>query len=88
MPNYHVVLKKSVLKDIRAIPRRTLERIQSAIDDLRIDPFCKDAEKVRGYEHTYRLRVGRYRIVYEVAKTIRIITIIRIGHRKGVYKRL
>jgi len=88
MRGYSVVLKRSVLKDIRAIPRSALRRIRQAIDALRADPVPPQCEKLRGYACVYRIRVGMYRMVYEVAKAVRIITVIRIGHRKDVYRML
>ncbi|MDO8649482.1 MAG: type II toxin-antitoxin system RelE/ParE family toxin, partial [Candidatus Peregrinibacteria bacterium] len=74
---YEIVLKRSVLKDIRGIPQSILLRIQDRIAALATDPFPSGAEPIGGYDHCYRIRLGNYRIVYEVATTIRIITIIR-----------
>lgn len=86
--SYTVVLKKSVLKDIRRIPLYILRRIQDRITTLVNNPFPSDVEPLEGHDHYYRMRMGDYRIVYEVAATIRIITIIRIGHRKEVYRNM
>lgn len=88
MTLFRIVLKKSIAKDIRGIPASALKRIKNAIDQLRTNPYPDGHEKVRGYDRTYRIRIGRYRVIYEVEKTIRIITIIRIGHRKNVYKHM
>lgn len=88
MTAFRIVFKKSISKDIRAIPQRALDRIREAIDVLKTNPRPEGCEKVRGYENIYRIRIGRYRVVYEINKTIRIITIIRIGHRKDVYKKI
>lgn len=85
---YEIVFKRSVLKDIRRIPRIFLEKIQQKISGLSENPFPAGAEKIEGYEHHYRIRLGHYRIIYEVQATIRIVTVIRIGHRKDVYRQL
>lgn len=85
---YEIVVKKSVLKDIRRIPRSILQSIQDRIATLADDPFPHGAEPIEGCNHHYRIRIGQYRIVYNVATTIRIITIVRIGHRKDVYRML
>lgn len=85
---YEIVVKKSVLKDIRRIPRSVLQGIQERIAALADNPFPHGAEPMEGYDHHYRIRFGQYRIVYEVAATVRIITIIRVGHRKDVYRKL
>lgn len=88
MSEYTVIFIKSAQRDVRRIPSAALNRIRNAINMLQEKPIPSGSKKVRGYEVIYRVRVGQYRIVYEVAKAIRIITIIRIGHRKDVYKKL
>ncbi len=85
---YRIVLKESVVRDIRKFPRAVLSRLRERIAALAINPFPAGAEKIQGYEHHYRIRAGAYRIVYEVRTTVKIITIIRVGHRKDVYRRL
>lgn len=85
---YQIVLKRSVLKDIRRIPRSILDALQARIAALAENPLPRGAEPIEGYAHHYRIRMGTYRIVYEVAATIRILTVIRIGHRKDVYRNL
>ena len=85
---YAIVIKRSVLKDIRRIPASILRSIQAKIEALAENPFPTGMETIQGYDHHYRIRIGNYRIIYEVATTIRIITIIRIGHRKNVYDKL
>ncbi len=85
---HEILLRRSVLKDIRRIPGSILQRIQEKIAALADDPVPQGAEPIHGYEHHYRIRVGNYRVLYEVASAIRIIAIIRIGHRKEVYRKL
>ena len=82
---YTVVFKHSVHKDIRRIPHAILRHIQDALRVLTTDPHPVGSIKLQKRGNFYRIRVGKYRIIYEVAKKIRIITIIRIGHRKNVY---
>jgi len=83
---YEIVFKKSVKKDIRGIPQLVMRRIQAALLGLRENPFPEEAKKLQGYDTCYRIRVGNYRIIYEVAATIKIITIMRIADRKDVYR--
>jgi mRNA interferase RelE/StbE len=85
---YEIVFKRSVLKDIRRIPKVVLQRIQEKITALKQEPIPAGAEPIEGYEKHFRIRIGQYRVVYEVAHEIRIITVIRIGHRKDVYRQL
>ena len=86
--SFQIVLKQSVLKDIRRIPRSIVQAIQERIAALAENPFPANAEPIKGYRHHYRIRIGNYRVIYEVAAKIRIITVIRIGDRKGVYRNL
>ncbi len=85
---YAILLKRSVLKDIRRIPRSILQGIQERIASLADDPFPPGAQPIEGYDHYYRIRIGHYRVIYEVAAVVRIITVIRIGHRKDIYRKL
>ncbi len=85
---YKIVFKRSVLKDIRSLPQSILQSIQQRILALSDNPIPSGAEPIAGYKNFYRIRIGTYRIVYEVSVTIRIITIVKIGHRKDVYRNL
>lgn len=88
MKPYRIELKRSVLKDIRRFPESVLRRLREAIENLRGNPFPAKHEKIRGYEDHHRIRVGEYRIVYHVATKTAVITIIKMKHRKDVYRQL
>lgn len=83
---YKIEFKASVLKDIRRIPQVFLEKIELAINGLSKNPLPKGVKKVQGYDKFYRLRVGMYRVVYSLGDKVKIITIIKIGHQKEVYR--
>lgn len=85
MANYSLVFKKSVAKDLRPIPRKDVARILKRIESLRDDPRPIGCEKLSGQER-YRLRQGRYRILYEIGDEELVVTVVKVGHRKGVYK--
>ncbi len=84
---YRIVVKQSVLKDIRRIPTVVLRRVRESIARLAQEPVPPQAQPLSGYAGIYRIRVGSYRILYEVAHEIRIITVVRIGHRRDVYRK-
>ena len=84
MGKYELVVRKSVLKDFRKIPKKDVERILRRIELLRTEPRPSGCEKLSGQER-YRLRQGVYRILYEISDTKLIVTIVKIGHRKKVY---
>lgn len=86
MAKYKLVFKKSVSKDLRLIPNKDVARILQRIEQLQENPRPVDSEKLSGQER-YRLRQGLYRIVYEVADGLLVVTVVKVGHRKHVYKR-
>jgi mRNA interferase RelE/StbE len=88
MKPYRIEFKRSVLKEIRCFPRSVLERLRGAIEVLRTNPFPQGCEKIRGYEDYFRIRLGQYRIVYRVTTRVRIVTIVKVGHRRGIYRSL
>lgn len=86
MAKYKLVFKKSVSKDFRAIPNKDVSRILQRIEELQENPRPIGSEKLSGQER-YRIRQGVYRIIYEVADGLLIVTVVKVGHRKQVYKR-
>ena len=85
MANYRLVFKKSVAKDLRAIPNKDVKRILSCIESLLDNPRAEGCIKLSGQEW-YRVRQGNYRIVYEIKDEELIILVIKVGHRSNVYK--
>ena len=86
MANYKLVFRKSVSKDLRPIPNRDVTRILQRMEELQENPRPLGSEKLSGQER-YRIRQGVYRIVYEVADAHLVVTVVKIGHRRQVYKR-
>ena len=82
---YTVRLKASAERSLSKLPRELQARILSKLDDLAINPFLAGAAKLHG-ENAYRIRVGDYRIVYDVMRDKLIVLVIRIGHRREVYR--
>ena len=85
MASYELVFKKSVAKDLREFPKadvkRILQRVRSLVDDPR-PPGC---EKLSGQQR-YRVRQGLYRIVYEIDDKVLIVLVVKVGHRRDVYR--
>ncbi|SDN59724.1 type II toxin-antitoxin system RelE family toxin [Vreelandella arcis] len=86
MANYKLVFRKSVSKDFRPIPNKDVTRILKRIEELQEEPRPIGSEKLSGQER-YRIRQGVYRIIYEVADELLVVTVVKVGHRKHVYKR-
>ena len=85
MAAYKLFFKKSVQKDLSAIPKKDLKRILRRIKALAEDPRPAGCEKLTGHER-YRLRQGRYRIVYSIQDDELTVWVIQIGHRKDIYR--
>ena len=87
MERFKIQWRASTKKDLRKLPPQEVARIIATIEDLAHDPLPHSTEKLTGSEHTYRIRVGDYRVVYEVFTQSRIVEIQRVRHRKDVYRR-
>lgn len=85
MASYKLVIKKSVAKDLRPIPNRDVERILARMHLLINDPRPPSAEKLSG-EEKYRLRQGRYRIIYTINDAEVCVVVVKVGHRREVYR--
>jgi mRNA interferase RelE/StbE len=85
MAEYKVYFKESVEKDFRAIPKTDLQKILRRIQALTEDPRPQGYEKLTGQER-YRIRQGHYRIVYSIQDKELTVWIVKVGHRKGVYR--
>ena len=75
----------SVAKDLRRIPRSDVHRILATIDTLAEDPRRVGAEKLSGSER-YRIRQGMYRVLYEIRDEEILVIVVKVGHRRDVYR--
>ncbi len=85
MESYRLSFKRSVTKDFRSIPQEDVRRILARIDALALEPRPQGCQKLTGQER-YRVRVGRYRIVYEIRDEVLLVIVVAVAHRKGVYR--
>ena len=86
MGRYRVLIKRSAKKELLAVStKRDRQRIVQRIQALADDPRPTGCQKLSGYDR-YRLRQGRYRVIYEVRDAEVVVVVIRIGHRRDVYR--
>jgi mRNA interferase RelE/StbE len=85
MAGYRVFFRRSVEKDFGYIPKKDVKRILNRIKQLEEDPRPKGCEKLAGQDR-YRLRQGRYRIVYSIQDEDLTIWVVKVGHRKDIYR--
>ena len=88
MAVYSLSFKNSVTKDIRKIPKVLLPHIFEQIENLSGDPIPHDVQKLAGADSLYRIRVGDYRIVYQVLHQSHEIVVFYIRHRSVAYRGL
>ncbi len=85
MGSYEVRFRAGVLKDLRRIPAEQVGRIMERVAALADDPRPPGAEKLSTRER-YRVRQGDYRIVYEIEDRVVTVWVVKIGHRRDVYR--
>jgi mRNA interferase RelE/StbE len=73
-------------KQLRELPRPDLQRVIVAIRALAGDPRPRGCHKLRGYEDVFRIRVGHYRIIYSVQDRQLVVIILKVGHRRDIYR--
>jgi mRNA interferase RelE/StbE len=83
---FRVEWKTSAIRELRRLGRQDLSRLLSAVEALASAPYPVGVRKLQGGQHTYRIRVGDYRVIYEVYEKRLIIYIVRVRHRKDVYR--
>jgi mRNA interferase RelE/StbE len=87
MASYRLEWRRSATKDLRRIAASDVLRIVTAAEALAEDPFPPGCMKLSGSERSYRIRVGDYRILYDVFSGRLLIEVVKIGHRKDVYNK-
>ncbi|MEW6542727.1 MAG: type II toxin-antitoxin system RelE/ParE family toxin [Nitrospirota bacterium] len=84
--SYSVLLKKSAERELRSLPTEALRRVADRIKALATNPRPPGCEKLSG-EDRYRIRQGDYRVVYAVDDGQRIVEVVKVGHRREVYRK-
>jgi len=83
---YRVEVSKTAEKQLHSLGRQDQVRVVRAIQDLAEDLRPAGARKLTGYDAVYRIRVGVYRILYEIEDRLVTVIILKIGHRRDVYR--
>ena len=85
MASYRLVIRRSAGKEIEALPPKDRRRVVTKIQGLATNPRPVGCEKLSG-EAKYRLRQGDYRILYEIVDRDLIVTVVKVGNRRDVYR--
>ncbi len=86
MGTYRIEWKLSALRELKRLDRQVVPRIVTAVEALSSDPFPRGVKKLHGGEMTYRIRIGDYRVIYEVIADRVLVEIARVRHRKDAYR--
>lgn len=87
MPHYTIEFAASADKALSRLPVATQRRIVAAVETLADDPRPPGVVKLAGDDNLWRIRVGDYRVVYEIHQRRLTVLIVRLGHRKDIYRR-
>jgi mRNA interferase RelE/StbE len=86
MTRYDIEISETAEKQLKKLQRGDQRRVVRAIVALADEPHPRGSRKLSGYNDVFRIRVGRYRVIYSVSGNRLIVIILKIGHRKDVYR--
>jgi mRNA interferase RelE/StbE len=84
--SYKVEILKGALKQLKKLSPELRERIQLKIDDLAIEPRPNGVKKLKGKDESYRIRVGDYRLIYDIYDDVLLVNVVEVDHRNKIYK--
>jgi mRNA interferase RelE/StbE len=83
---YRIEFSPTAESQFKKLPKEVQTRLKHRIDTLAENPFPRGVKKLSAEENFYRLRIGDYRIIYQVKGKALLILILKLGHRKNVYR--
>ncbi len=86
MAHYNLEISRTAEKQLRRLPPEAQKRLANAMLALANDPFPPGSRGLAGHESVFRIRVDIYRVLYSVIQTQLIVIILKVGHRKDVYR--
>jgi mRNA interferase RelE/StbE len=87
MVSFNLLWKTSAERDLKKLDRQHIPQILTAIEALSENPFPAQCRKLQGSELSYRIRIGEYRVIYQVDVQNKTVTVYHIRHRKEAYRR-
>ena len=85
MASFSVAIKRSAAKELEDVPRKDRQKLIAKIQALATNPRPEGSEKLAGQDR-YRIRHGDYRVLYEVDDAVIVVTVVRVAHRREVYR--
>ena len=84
--SYQVLIERRALKELTKLPASIAGRLSAAIDELSAQPRPHNSKKLTGSRDQWRVRVGDYRILYEITDKAREVHVFAVGHRREIYR--
>ena len=88
MARHEIEISRTAERQLRNLQREDQKRVARAMLALADDPYPRGVRKLAGHDDVFRIRTGRYRILYSVSPRALVIVVLRVGHRKDVYREL
>jgi mRNA interferase RelE/StbE len=85
---YQIEFTKGATRELNKLPTDIKNRIDLKIVNLAVDPRPSGVKKLKAMENTYRIRVGEYRVIYEIYDNTLLVTVVKVGHRSDIYKEI
>jgi mRNA interferase RelE/StbE len=85
-PAWRVQIHRKALKDLERLPKPIVQRAWQVIEHLAVTQLPDDAAAVKGHAGVYRIRIGDYRLIYHLGAETITVLVLRVGHRKDVYR--
>lgn len=86
MATYRIEINKAAGREIEALPVQVRLRVLAAVNLLAANPRPPGVDSIKGQPGCFRIRVGDYRVIYEVKDAVLVVTVVRVGHRREVYR--
>ena len=83
---YEVLLERRAERDLRQLPAEAFHRIIAALEALAENPRPTGHRKITGSQSDWRIRVGDYRVIYEIDETTQVVRVMRVRHRREAYR--
>ncbi len=87
-PTYHIEFAQPAEKQLEDLPSSVQRRVKEKIDSLERNPRPQGIDKIAGEEQLYRVRIGDYRVIYQIRDSEHLVLVLHIGGRKDIYRNL
>jgi len=86
MASYEIEISRTAETQLKKLPEEDQRRVVRAVLALAEEPHPRGSRKLSGYDDVFRIRVGRYRVLYSIFERRLVVIILKIGHRKDIYR--